>query len=960
MDAKVGDIVELRSRLWRVDSLEGDALAATNIEGGEIEQRHFFLPFETVRKANIEPPNPGILGDPASNKLLIQSYRYSMLHGAAPLLSLQRSSVIPTSYQLVPVVMALEKSNRVRMMIADDVGLGKTIEAGLIVAELMARNLASRILVVCPRNLREQWREALEYFFHIDARVISSMHRRVLERQLPPGASPWEHYRCLVASIDYVKKDPIKHQVLAIPWDLVIVDEAHLAAKPHQSGENQSVSMDRYDFVRELSARAKHLLFLTATPHNGYTDSYASLLRMLDGNLVSGPINEPKINRDLAREHICQRRRKDVEDWFKEHSEEENPFPERKQEEVLVDLIFDEEKQILRTLSSYGTKILDSAEGGSYKTQITAKWTVMHLHKRGISSPAALRQSLKNRKNKLLSKIKSAESEDQASLPFEQAKATVLDEDLGDDETDEEAYYKADRNVFGSLEANKAELAELEKLLPLAEKITPAKDSKLRKLTRDFLSQAISGYYGPAKIIIFTRYKDTLDYLEREIPRRLPESKSDIKIITVYGELNEAQRKERLNEFQRLEKGILIATDCISEGINLQHMANIMVHYELPWNPNRLEQRNGRIDRYGQKVPQVHIRTMVMSDTLDATILKVLVEKARRIREEFGFSPPFFGDDANVIDIIREQGIDVPSAQKKLIDFGEDSRSQEQINPFDEETIERIKSESFYGQSDVDFSEVRNRMKETEELIGSEEDFRNLVLNAFRKLGCTIEENHDFENTLHINFKNSQLTIPGHEDEIKRATFDPKLALQNKDIVQLNAGRPMVRKAIELVRQSVFEGKTANYGRTAAIATAAVQKVILLYHFLARFTVNTKPAGIIEEILPVACDLTGSDPLDSKEIEAIWRSRPEPMRRTREEILPHLKKAVDPAIYTPILQQRLDKRLEAIKQERAELKKKFDESDQLWLEGIDDVSQASTDLLSVTIYYPVTPRGANR
>ncbi len=955
----MGDIIELRSRLWRVDSLEGDVLAATNIEGGEIEQRRFFLPFETVRKANIELPNPEILGDPISNKLLIQAYRYSMLHGAAPLLSLQRSSVIPTNYQLVPVVMALKNSTRVRMMIADDVGLGKTIEAGLIVSELMARNLASRILVVCPRNLRDQWREALEYFFHIDAKVISSMHRRVLERQLPPGASPWEHYRCLVASIDYVKRDPIKHQVLEIPWDLVIVDEAHLAAKPHQSGENQSVSMDRYDFVRMLSAKAKHLLFLTATPHNGYTDSYASLLRMLDSNIVSGPVNEPKINRELAKEHICQRRRKDVEDWFKEHSEEENPFPKRRQEEVLVDLVFDEEKEILRTLGSYGTKILDSAEGGSYKTQITAKWTVMHLHKRGISSPAALRQSLKNRKDKLISKIKREEIEDQASLAFEQAKATVLDEELGDDETDEEAYYKADRNVFGSLEANKAELAELEKLLPLAEKITPAKDSKLRKLTRDFLSQAIAGYYGPAKIIIFTRYKDTLDYLEREIPRRLPESKSDIRIMTVYGELNEAQRKERLNDFQRLQKGILIATDCISEGINLQHMANIMVHYELPWNPNRLEQRNGRIDRYGQKVPEVHIRTMVMNDTLDATILRVLVEKARRIREEFGFSPPFFGDDANVIDIIREQGIDVPSLQKKLIDFGEDSRSQEQINPFDEEIIERIKAESFYGQSDVDFSEVRNRMKETEELIGSKDDFHNLVLNAFRSLGCIVEENHDFENTLHINFNNTPLALPGQQNEIMRATFDPRLALQSKDIVQLNAGHPMVRKAIELVRQSVFAGKAAGYGRTAAIATSAVQKVTLLYHFLARFTVNTKPVGIIEEIIPVACDLTGSNPLDAKEIEAIWRSRPEPMKRTREEILPHLRKAVDPAIYMPVLQKRLEKRLEAMKQERAELKKKFDESDQPWLEGLDDVSQASTDLLSVTIYYPAVPRGGS-
>jgi len=954
--------VELRGRLWRLDSLEDNVIAATNIEGGEIEQRRFFLPFETVRRANIELPNPEILGDPASNKLLIQAYRYSMLHGAAPLLSLQRSSVIPTNYQLVPVVMALKKSNRVRMMIADDVGLGKTIEAGLIVSELMARNLAARILVVCPRNLREQWREALEYFFHIDAHVISSMHRRVLERQLPPGASPWEHYRCLVASIDYLKRDPIRHQVLEVPWDLVIVDEAHLAAKPHQSGENQSVSMDRYDFVKELSSRTKHLLFLTATPHNGYTDSYASLLRMLDGHLVSGSISEPKINRELAKENICQRRRKDVENWFKEHSEEENPFPQRMQEEVLVDLVFDDEREVLRTLGNYGTKILDSAEGGSHKIQITAKWTVMHLHKRALSSPAALRQSLKNRKGRLIDRVQNAEAEEQTSITPEQAKATALDEDLGDEETDEEASYRADRNVFGSPEANKAEIAELEKLIEMADKVTPAKDSKLRKLTgpSGILSQAIAGYFGPAKIIIFTRYKDTLDYLEKEIPRRLPESKSDIKIITVYGDLNEAQRKEKLADFQRLDKGILIATDCISEGINLQHMANQMIHYELPWNPNRLEQRNGRIDRYGQKVKVVHIKTLVMSDTLDATILKVLVEKARRIREEYGFSPPFFGDDANVIDMIREQGVDFPSIQKRLIDFGEESQSREQIDPFSKEIIDRIKTDSFYGQSDVDLSEVRNRMKETDELIGTEEDFRRLVKNSLQSLGCSVQDNKDLDHTLRIDFSNSLLAVPGQDSVIERATFDPKLALQNKDIVQLNAGHPVVRRAIELVRQSVFDGRNAGYGRTAAIATSAISRVTSLYHFLARFTVNTKPVSIIEEIIPLACDLIGANSLDTNDIDALWRSKPEQLKRTKEEIIPHLKKAIDSSVYTQLLQKRLEERLKVIKRERTELKKKFVDADDVWLDGIEDVSLASSDLLSVTVYYPAIPGGAGK
>ncbi|MDF0591838.1 helicase-related protein [Candidatus Methanocrinis natronophilus] len=960
MDLRAGDIVELRSRLWRVDGLDERVLTATNIDGTEIAQRRFFLPFEKPEKASINPPDPRILGDPSSNKLLIQACRYSMLHGAAPLLSLQRSSVIPTNYQLVPVVMALKQSSRVRMMIADDVGLGKTIEAGLIASELLARNLASRVLVVCPRNLREQWREALEYFFHIDARVISSLHRRGLERTLSPGASPWEHYRCLVASIDYVKSGVVKHQVLEVPWDLVIVDEAHLAAKPHQSGENQNVSMERYDFVRELSLRAKHLLFLTATPHNGYTDSYASLLRMLDPALVSGSVSEPSINRNVAIDHICQRRRKDVEDWFKERSDEENPFPERVQDEVQIDLIYDEEKNVLEMISNYGNKILTSAEGGSHRVQTTAKWTVMHLHKRALSSPAALRQSLKNRRDKLHREIASQEIEDQLSITPEELKATALDEDYGDETTDEGGSYRADRATFGSLESKKSELEELERIIPLAEKVTPAKDSKLRKLARDILRTAIAGHYGPAKIIIFTRYKDTLDYLEREIPRRLPDTKSDVKIITVYGDLNEAQRKERLEEFQKLDAGILIATDCISEGINLQHMANQMIHYELPWNPNRLEQRNGRIDRYGQKVPTVYIRTLVMSDTLDATILKVLVEKARNIRKEYGFAPPFFGDDANVIDIIREMGIELSSSQKTLINFGGGGRAEGEVNPFDDETVERISAESFYGQADVDLSEVRRRLKDTEELVGTPEDFQRFVLGGLKSLGCTIEENHDLHNTLRIYLANSPLAVQGVDEVIEQASFDPKVALRNTDVVQLNAGHPLVRRVIELIRQSAFEGMGAGYGRSAAAATADVAKVMLLYHFLARFTVNTKPPSVIEEIVPVGCDLVGGTVLSAEEADALWKSKPAPMRRTEEEILKHLERAIDPSVYEPAFDKRLRERLEAIKVERTALKKKFEGEDLAWLEGIDDVALASRDLLSVNVYYPASPGGAGR
>jgi SNF2 family DNA or RNA helicase len=223
------------------------------------------------------------VGSPAAQDLLLRAHRLSLLHGSAPLLSLQHSRVIPKDYQLVPVVMALEMPS-VRTLLADDVGLGKTIEAGLIATELLARQWATRMLVIVPASLREQWREALHYFFHIPARVISTRHRRALERALPVGATLWAYSPFLITSVDYTKRPAIKHQILEQPWDIVIIDEAHQVAKPHQSDPDQSVSMDHWDLTRTLthSARVRHLLLLTTTPHNGYTDTFASLLRMLD------------------------------------------------------------------------------------------------------------------------------------------------------------------------------------------------------------------------------------------------------------------------------------------------------------------------------------------------------------------------------------------------------------------------------------------------------------------------------------------------------------------------------------------------------------------------------------------------------------------------------------------------------------------------------------------------------
>ncbi len=178
-----GSVIVARQRLWRVDAQAENVLTATAIDGGEPEQRQFYLPFEPVKPGRLEPPSPALVGHPASQELLLRAYRLGLLHGTAPLLSLQRSRVIPKDYQLVPVVMALE-TPRVRMLLADDVGLGKTIEAGLILTELLARQRAARLLIIVPANLREQWQEALDYF-SISPRASS-----------PPGIDVIWNERC--------------------------------------------------------------------------------------------------------------------------------------------------------------------------------------------------------------------------------------------------------------------------------------------------------------------------------------------------------------------------------------------------------------------------------------------------------------------------------------------------------------------------------------------------------------------------------------------------------------------------------------------------------------------------------------------------------------------------------------------------------------------------------------------
>jgi len=847
----------------------------------------------------------------------------------------------------------------VRLLLADDVGLGKTIEAGLILTELMARQLARRVLIIVPANLREQWREALDYFFHISPRIISTRHRREMERELPAGTNPWEAYPVLITSVDYAKQPAIKNQILEVAWDAVLVDEAHQVARPHQASPDQRVKMDRNELADLLAPRVRHLLLLTATPHNGYSDSFASLLDLLEVDAVEGPSHEPAIIREIARRHVCQRRRKDVEEWFAD-APDRSPFPQRDQDEVIVSpSVY--EMDAIRAVEAYGERVLQQAAAGPARYRTLAHWTVLHLHKRALSSPEALRRSLKNRRTGLQSRL--AEQLDKASVTVEVARANALDEDTGERLDEEEAGFRVERTSFGQIEAIKGELSELEKVLVLADKVTARRDAKLQKLLDSTLINRLRQH---PKVVVFTRYLDTLEYLADQIGKN--KRFTDTEVLTIHGGLNERQRRDKFSAFDRAKKGVLIATDAISEGINLQHVCAQVIHYELPWNPNRLEQRNGRVDRFGQREKMVYIRTMVMDETLDATILKVLVEKANQIRRDYGFSPPYFGDETNIIDLIQQHDITLTPKQLTLFDALERGNREWGIgngekdptpnsplptpptDPFAPETLNRIQNESFYGQTDVSLPEVEQRLRQTAETIGSPQEIEKFVLSGLNRFGCRVEERGS--NIYRIAITHPALQVASVGTVLEKATFNAEAALDDPTMTALDLGHPLVRRLLELVKQEAFTG-SEHYGRTAYVVTPQVSEPTALFHLLARYVVDTAPTGIIEELVSVAVPVFGGEALPESDTRRLLQPQLSAATRTQLEVQEALEDTLLNEQLTDFFNQAVDARRQTLVTEReamlARLHARPGAHEAEWLQGLDDLSPGTFDVLTVTI-----------
>ncbi|RME54160.1 MAG: helicase [Deltaproteobacteria bacterium] len=913
---KAGTVIRLRERLWRVDRVSEVDFAATPIDGRDSRRRRFLRSLEEagVSEGSLPPPDPDRLGDAARQDLLLRAHRLSLIHGSAPFLGLQRSRAVPEAYQLVPLLMALDASP-VRLLIGDDVGIGKTIEAGLIVSELLARGSAERLLVVVPASLREQWRESLSRFFHLDAIILSGQTRPALERRLLPGESPWEAFPVVIASIDYLKRRT--GEVLSHAWDIVVVDEAHIAARPHEGPWRSTLQKQRWEFLDALSRsdRVRHLLLLSATPHPGHTDSFASLLAALNPECVG---EDGTIRRHVARRHVVQRRRRDLREWYGHRT----PFPQRSSRDEIIPMGPAEER-LLHALRAYCRRLVKARAG----TPI-AGFVALHLQRRALSSPKAILQSLTERIRKLRRLARSAAEE---AAAVAEAEAAVTDHDSPADLEDEDRWARIDR---AALLGTEEEIAELEKLRRRARALDPAQDGKLAWLLAH-LPGLLSRHPRAPRVLVFTRYKHTLEYLAAQLGRergRKGAPLAGVEVFTIHGEMTLQQRREVFHAFERAGRAVCIATDCISEGLDLQRGCAELVHYELPWNPNRLEQRNGRIDRYGQPEPTVGITTLVREDELDVTILEVLIRKAGAIREAYGFCPVVFSSIEDLERLIAKYRPD-PQLLLPFDDFAPAG------DPFDEARIRRIEEESFYGQEEVRLPEVEQALQETYRTVGSPEEIRGFVLSALAWAGAHVEELPG--GTLGIDLRGTALADLAERLE---ATFDPRIARDEPDLDLLDIAHPLVRRLIDTVREAAAGTQE---GRVAVRGSREVPEVTAILHVLPRYVTASDPPVVMEELIPVLFRPYGGSVLDV-DAYVLMRAPAAPLPHTESE----LRDLCRDALATESLPSRVDAAVEA---RRAELQARQASVRRLasaWAEGMDRVEVASVDWLTLTLLVP--------
>jgi hypothetical protein len=699
-----GTLVSARGREWMV--LAGsspDTLRVRPISGSEEDQTLIYLPLEPepVREARFPEPNPEHLGGHDAALLLRDALLLSMRRGAGPFRSFGQIAVEPRAYQLVPLLMAL-KLDPVRLLIADDVGVGKTIEGALILREMLDRGDIERSVVLCPPHLVEQWVTELEARFNLQAVAVTASSAKRLERAIPPGVSLFQVHPHTVVSLDYIKSQDRRAHFLHHCPHFVIVDEAHACAGDGQ-GRHQ-----RYELLRGLADDPeRHLVLLTATPHSGDDASFYRLLGLLDRSfegLQDAVGAERERLRSRLGNHFVQRRRPDIAEW-----QESDLFPKRETKELTYRLS-GEWDAFFNAVLDYCAEIV-ADDGGDANKQRLNFWGTLALLRCAASSPMAAVLALRTRAGEELS------SEDRGEL---------LDRLFDGD---------ADSLVEDDVEPPAAaEDPALAALVAQAERLAgQSGDPKLNVVSAhvaELLADPSHSYHP----VVFCRYIATAHYLGKHLGKRL--ANATVEVIT--GEMPAEEREERVARLGEVEgPRVLVATDCLSEGINLQEYFDAVVHYDLSWNPTRHEQREGRVDRFGQASPVVRATLMYgINNPVDGAVLEVILRKAERIRKELGVPVPVPDEGHSLTQallksvLLRRRGAQAQTEGKQLALFEEGWKNAE----------EKAKANrTIFAQRRLKPEDVLPEWQKSLAAIGGRDDVRRFTERALTRLGAGLE-----------------------------------------------------------------------------------------------------------------------------------------------------------------------------------------------------------------------------
>ena len=593
-------------------------------------------------------------------------------------------------FQLVPLLKALEMP-RVSLLLADDVGLGKTIEAGLILTELLIRRRVRRVLILTPASLTQQWQGEMKTKFSLNFDLIDRTETHALQRRLGLDANPWRTFPRIVASYYYLRQPDILQQFLAtcrapdsasggpraqLPWDLLIVDEAHNLLPSPFGEDNQLVKA-----LSEITPLFEHKLFLTATPHNGHTRSFSGLLEILDPVRFT-QTSEFKDNEKERIQQVLVRRLKSEINTLDTQNNRPNRFPQRHLDSKQL-FLTKGERSLSHAVAEFRKAVKSLIAASQKSEQLAGSFAIEILSKRLLSSPFTFAESWYRFLDGAHGEI--------ADATAVKAAQRSLEEDIDDDGEIESRTHHAAKTVGAWLKPLLPELTDevaainhaLESLgLIRADSAlrVPIADSRFDRLLEVVTQHLRDGkqWKEDERLIIFTEYKTTLDYLFR---RFKDEFKADYqsRIRVLFGGKSQAglmNRDEVIAAFNDPEDPIriLIATDVASEGLNLQESARLVFHFDIPWNPSRLEQRNGRLDRHGQ-ARDVTVFHFTSEDDADLKFVGKVVQKVHEIREDLGsmgqvFDAAFerrFQDQEDTDPLIEHLEHDVKKAKGRAI-----------------------------------------------------------------------------------------------------------------------------------------------------------------------------------------------------------------------------------------------------------------------------------------------------